>query len=81
MELRQEFSSVPRGTRRVETVRATGNMSSDDETDFQQRTEEVDPGTKENAEPEVKAEEKEKTASAEDKKEQKDTQKERKFLL
>ncbi len=35
-------------------------MMSDDETDFQQRTEEVDPGTKENTEPEVKAEEKEK---------------------
>ncbi|XP_058616050.1 chloride channel CLIC-like protein 1 [Onychostoma macrolepis] len=74
MGLPQEFSSVPRGTQRVETVRATGNMSSDDETDFQQRTEEVDPGTKENAEPEVKAEEKEKNASTEDKKEQKDTQ-------
>ncbi len=74
MELRQEFSSVPRGTRRVETVRATGNMFSDDETDIQQRTEEVNPGTNENAEPEVKAEEKEKNASAEDKKEQKDTQ-------
>uniref|UniRef100_A0A9J8A8I7 Chloride channel CLIC-like protein 1 n=1 Tax=Cyprinus carpio carpio TaxID=630221 RepID=A0A9J8A8I7_CYPCA len=74
MELRQGFSGVPRGTQRVETVRATGNMSSDDETDFQQRTEEVDPGTTENAEPEVKAEEKEKTASTVDKKEQKDTQ-------
>ncbi|XP_016298370.1 chloride channel CLIC-like protein 1 isoform X1 [Sinocyclocheilus anshuiensis] len=73
MELRQEFSGIPRETQRVETVRATGNMSSDDETDFQQRTEEVDPGTKENAEPEVKAEEKEKTASTVDKKEQKDT--------
>ncbi|XP_016100406.1 chloride channel CLIC-like protein 1 [Sinocyclocheilus grahami] len=73
MEHRQEFSGIPRGTQRVETVRATGNMSSDDETDFQQWTEEVDPGTKENAETEVKAEEKEKTASTVDKKEQKDT--------
>lgn len=73
MELRQGFSGVPRGTQRVETVRATGNMSSDDETDFQQRTEEVDPGKTENADPEVKAEEKEKTASTVDKKEQKET--------
>ncbi len=74
MELQQEFSGVPRETQRVETVRATGNMSSDDETDFQQRTEEVDPGTNENTEPEVKAEEKEKNASTVNKKEQKDTQ-------
>uniref|UniRef100_A0A671SRC5 Chloride channel CLIC-like protein 1 n=1 Tax=Sinocyclocheilus anshuiensis TaxID=1608454 RepID=A0A671SRC5_9TELE len=73
MELQQEFSGVPRGTQRVETVRAAGSMSSDDETDFQQRTEEVNPGTKENAEPEVKAEEKEKNASTEDKNKQKDT--------
>ncbi len=74
MELQQEFSHVPRGTRRVETVRATGNMSSDDETDFQQLTEEENPSTKENTEPEVKAEKKEKDTSTEDKKEQNDTQ-------
>ncbi|XP_043078308.1 chloride channel CLIC-like protein 1 [Puntigrus tetrazona] len=72
MEVRQEFSSVPRQTQRVETVRATGNMFSDDETD-QHRTEEVAPDTKEKAEPEGKAEEKEKNAPTEDKKEQKDT--------
>ncbi|XP_073699896.1 chloride channel CLIC-like protein 1 isoform X2 [Garra rufa] len=74
MEIRQDFSGGPRGRQRVETVRATGNMCSDDEIDLQQRTEEVDPGTVENAEPEVKAEEKEKKASTVDKKEQKDTQ-------
>ncbi|XP_073699779.1 chloride channel CLIC-like protein 1 [Garra rufa] len=49
MDLPQNFSSRPRGTQRVETLRATGNMSRDDETDFQQWTEEVDPRTKENA--------------------------------
>ncbi|XP_051764398.1 chloride channel CLIC-like protein 1 isoform X2 [Ctenopharyngodon idella] len=76
MELQQEFAETPRGTQRVrvETVHPAGNMSSDDETDFQLRTQEVDPGTKENAEPEVKVEEKEKNASTVDKKEQKDTQ-------
>ncbi|KAK7126982.1 hypothetical protein R3I94_018230 [Phoxinus phoxinus] len=76
MELRQEFAGLPRGTQRVrvETVRAAGNTSRDDETDFQQRTQEVDPSTQENAEPEVKVEEKKKDASTVDKKEQKDTQ-------
>ncbi|XP_077082801.1 chloride channel CLIC-like protein 1 isoform X5 [Siphateles boraxobius] len=76
MELRQEFAGSPRGSQtvRVETVRAGGNTSRDDETDFQQRTQEVDPSTKENTEPEVKVEEKEKDASTVDQKEQKDTQ-------
>lgn len=75
MELRQDFAGTPRGTQRVrvETVHAAGNMPIDEETDFQQRTQEVDPGTMENAEPEVKVEEKEKDASTVDKKEQKDT--------
>lgn len=76
MELQQEFAETPRRTQRVrvETVLPAGNMSSDDETDLLQRTQEVDSGTKENAEPEVKVEEKEKNASTADKKEQKDTQ-------
>ncbi|CAM4655437.1 unnamed protein product [Leuciscus chuanchicus] len=76
MEIRQDLAVSPRGTQRVrvETVRAAGNTSRDDETDFQQRTQEVDPSTVENAEPEVKVEEKEKDVSTVDKKEQKDTQ-------
>ncbi|XP_073699781.1 chloride channel CLIC-like protein 1 [Garra rufa] len=74
IELRQDFSGGPRGRQRVETVRAASYMSRDDESDLQQQTEEVDPGTVENAEPEVKAEGKEKSASTMDKKEQKDTQ-------
>ncbi|XP_050950835.1 chloride channel CLIC-like protein 1 isoform X2 [Labeo rohita] len=74
MEHRQDFSGGPRVHHRVETVRATGNMYSDDETDFQQRTEVVDPGTMDNAETKVKVEEKEKKASTVDKKEQTDTQ-------
>ncbi|XP_067272202.1 chloride channel CLIC-like protein 1 isoform X2 [Pseudorasbora parva] len=76
MELRQEFAGRPSGTRsvRVETVHAAGNMPISDETDLQQRTQEVDPGTVENAEPEVKVEEKEKDASTVDKKREKDTQ-------
>ncbi|XP_059399438.1 chloride channel CLIC-like protein 1 isoform X2 [Carassius carassius] len=73
MTLRPDLSDASRGTHRVETVRATGNMYSDDETDLQQRTEEVNTGTNESAEPEVKADEKEKTAATVDKKEQKDT--------
>ncbi|XP_052395404.1 chloride channel CLIC-like protein 1 isoform X1 [Carassius gibelio] len=73
MELRPDLSDAPRRTHRVETVRATGNMYSDDETDLQLRTEEVNTGTNESAEPEVKAEGKEKTAATVDKKEQKDT--------
>ncbi len=73
MELRQDLSGIPRGSPRVDTVGPTGNNSSHDETDVQQQTE-VDPGTNENAEPEVKAEEQEKNASTEDNKEQKDTQ-------
>lgn len=76
MELRPEFAGSPRGAHRVrvETVRAAGNTSRDDETDSQQRTQEVDPSTNENAEPEVKVEEKEKDLSTVDNKEQKDTQ-------
>ncbi|XP_039524623.1 chloride channel CLIC-like protein 1 isoform X3 [Pimephales promelas] len=81
MELRQDFSGSPRVSQRVrvETVRAAGNASRDDETDFQQRTQVVDPSTIENAEPEVKVEEKEKDLvvdlpSTVDKKEQKDAQ-------
>ncbi|KAL0160037.1 hypothetical protein M9458_043762, partial [Cirrhinus mrigala] len=65
MDLRQDFSGGPRVHQRVETVRATGNAFSDDETDLQQRTAVVEP---------VKAEEKEKNASTVDKKEQKETQ-------
>ncbi|KAL1251206.1 hypothetical protein QQF64_019002 [Cirrhinus molitorella] len=74
MHLRQDFAGGPRVCQKVETVRATGNMCSDDETDLLQRTAEVDPGAMENAQPEVKAEEKEKKTSTLDKKEQKDTQ-------
>ncbi|XP_050950841.1 chloride channel CLIC-like protein 1 [Labeo rohita] len=74
MYLREDFSSIPKGRQRVETLHATGNMSRYDETDFQKWTERVIPCTTENAEPEVKAEEMEINVSV-DKKEQKDTQK------
>ncbi|KAL0160034.1 hypothetical protein M9458_043759, partial [Cirrhinus mrigala] len=57
----------------VEPVCATGKMSRDDETDFQQQAEELDSDTMGNVEAEVKPEEKEKNASTGDKEEQKDT--------
>lgn len=71
MEIRREFSAVPKRTH-VETVQATGNTFSDDETDSQQRTQEVDSGAK--VDEEVKVEEKQKNVSSVDKKEQKETE-------
>ncbi|KAL1251205.1 hypothetical protein QQF64_019001 [Cirrhinus molitorella] len=61
MDLPRNFSSGSRGTQKVEILCATGNMSRD-ESDFQQQTEKLIPGTKE------------KNATTLDKKEQKHTQ-------
>ncbi|KAL0160035.1 hypothetical protein M9458_043760, partial [Cirrhinus mrigala] len=69
MDLPQNFSGDPRGRQSIETLHAKSKMSRDDETDFQQQTEKVIPGIKENAEPEI--EKKEKNASTLDKKKQK----------
>ncbi|KAI2650318.1 Chloride channel CLIC-like protein 1 [Labeo rohita] len=71
IDLPQNFSGGPRVCQRVETLHAKSSMSRDDETDFQQRTEKVIPGIKENAEPEVKVEKKEKNIFTLDKKKQK----------
>ncbi|XP_056304175.1 chloride channel CLIC-like protein 1 [Danio aesculapii] len=70
MEIHRDFSAIPKRTP-VETVQAAGNTFSDDETDSQQQTQEVDSGAK--VDEEVKVEEKEKKESSVDKKEQKET--------
>ncbi|TRY96943.1 hypothetical protein DNTS_014288 [Danionella cerebrum] len=67
MDHRQNFTRATR----VETVRATGSMSSDDETDLQQQSQEVEPEAMNNEE--VKVEDEEKSVSSVEKKKDKDT--------
>ncbi|XP_056614685.1 chloride channel CLIC-like protein 1 isoform X2 [Triplophysa dalaica] len=80
MDLQQEFVGRHGDvqTVRVETLRSTGNMSSKDNIDCQQRTQEHAPGIERGLEPEAediqkeKKKEKEKDVSTKDKKEKKE---------
>ncbi|XP_051980407.1 chloride channel CLIC-like protein 1 isoform X3 [Xyrauchen texanus] len=75
MDLRHRFASRSgqAQTVRVETLRSTGSMSSEDETDLQQQKQEVEPTVElETKVEDVKREEKENNPSSIDKKEQED---------